>query len=129
MVLRFHSDSREISFRLDDCPTRNWFGGYSPSELGGIQNRLQQRMAFDLDQQIALDFLVVQRLFERVHARLPAHHERGHHEREDHDVPYRHHGQLACLEFFFALVHLVRLCGFTCNNTGFPPGTVAQFTL
>jgi hypothetical protein len=32
MVLRFLPDSREISFRLDDCPTRNRFGGYSPSE-------------------------------------------------------------------------------------------------
>jgi len=32
MVLRLHPDSREISFRHDDCPTRNQLGGYSPSE-------------------------------------------------------------------------------------------------
>jgi type IV secretory pathway VirB9-like protein len=32
MVLRFFPDSREISFRIDDCQTRNRFGGYSPSE-------------------------------------------------------------------------------------------------
>lgn len=31
MVLRFRSDSREISFRLDDCPSRTT-GRYSPSE-------------------------------------------------------------------------------------------------
>ena len=32
MVLRFLSDSREISFRLDDCPPEK-VGRYSPSEL------------------------------------------------------------------------------------------------
>ena len=41
-----------------------------------------------------------QRCFQGAHAGFPAHHEWGHHEREDHHVPYGHHGQLFAFEFF-----------------------------
>ncbi len=46
-----------------------------------------------------------QRLFQRAHARLPAHHERSHHVGEDDHVPDGHHGQLLGFEFFLALGH------------------------
>ena len=48
------------------------------------------------------DLLVAgQRLFERAHARLAAHHERRHHVREDDDVPDGHHRQTFGIGFFF----------------------------
>ena len=46
-----------------------------------------------------------ERLFERAHARLPAHHERGHHVGKDDHVADGHHGQLARFVFFAGHSH------------------------
>ena len=46
-----------------------------------------------------------QGLFQSAHAGFAAHHERGHHEREDDDVANRHHGQLSGFVFFFRSGH------------------------
>ena len=46
-----------------------------------------------------------QGLFQCAHAGFAAHHERGHHEREDDDVANRHHGQLSGFVFFFRSSH------------------------
>src|SRR5438045_9012827 len=55
------------------------------------------------------DYLAVpgERFCQRAHTRFAADHERRHHEREDDHVPNRHHGQVACLEFFLGLGHWV----------------------
>ena len=45
-----------------------------------------------------------QRLFQRAHARFPAHDERGHHVREDDHVPDGHHRQFFGLELFLDCV-------------------------
>ena len=47
------------------------------------------------------------RFFERAHARFPAHNERRHHVREDHDVPNGHHRQASGIGFFFRGKHRV----------------------
>ena len=49
-----------------------------------------------------------QRVLEGTHAGLPSDHEGRHHEREDHDVPDRHHGEFFSLELF-SLGHWNRL--------------------
>ena len=50
-------------------------------------------------------FVCRQRLFQRMHARFPAHHKRSHHVGEDDHIPNGHHGKFFSFEFLFGSGH------------------------